>query len=102
MSADSAYNNSKAASGELVDSLLGGSAFNYVGHRACVRGASVEVRKEIKHVDLAELARRKEISGGQESNHLHRSTSNGAWLSDVPHRFDGSELSPEDSCSSSR
>ena len=33
-SAESAYNTSKAASRELVDSLLGGSALDYVGHRA--------------------------------------------------------------------
>ena len=33
-SAESAYNTSEAASRELVDSLLGGSALDYVGHRA--------------------------------------------------------------------
>ena len=38
--AESAYNTSKAASRELVDSLLVGSALNYVGHRACVHKAS--------------------------------------------------------------
>ena len=37
LSAESAYNTSKADSRELVDSLLGCSALNYVGHRACVR-----------------------------------------------------------------
>ena len=36
LSAESAYNISKTASRELVDSLLGGSVLNYVGHRACV------------------------------------------------------------------
>ena len=62
MSAESAYNTSKAASRELVDSLLGGSALNYVGHRAYVRGASAVTSKEAKHVELAELARRKSTS----------------------------------------
>ena len=38
LSEESAYNTSKAASGELVDSLLEGSDLNYVGHRAYVRG----------------------------------------------------------------
>ena len=33
-STESAYNNSKSASRDLVDSLLGGSVLNYVGHRA--------------------------------------------------------------------
>ena len=40
LSAESAYNTSKASSRELVDSLLVGSVLNYVGHRACVRKAS--------------------------------------------------------------
>ena len=65
MSAESAYNTFKAASGELVDSLLGGSALNYVGHRSCVRRASVGARKEQNHVELVELAKKKELAGGQ-------------------------------------
>ena len=34
LSAECAYNTSKEASRDLVDSLLGGSVLNYVGHRA--------------------------------------------------------------------
>ena len=52
MSAESAYNTSKAASGELVDSLLGGTALNYVGHRAYVRGESAGARKYPKQIDM--------------------------------------------------
>ena len=44
LSAESAYNPSKAAIRELVDNLLGGSFLNYVGHRACVRKAIQSVR----------------------------------------------------------
>ena len=40
LSAECVYNTSKASSRELVDSLLGGSILNYVGHRACVHKAS--------------------------------------------------------------
>ena len=36
LSAESSYNTSKADSGELVDFLLGGSALNHIGHRACI------------------------------------------------------------------
>ena len=50
LSIESAYNTSEAASGELVDSLLGGSALNYVGHKSCVRRAIVGAKKERKHV----------------------------------------------------
>ena len=96
LSAESAYNISKAASGELVDSLLGGSALNYLGHRACVRKASLAERRAKKHVELGELARRKELSGGQERNLLHRATGNGAWLSTLTHRLNDTELSREE------
>ena len=87
LSEDSAYNTSKAASGELVDSLLGGSALNYVSHWACVRKSILAARRTKMHVDIGEMARRKELSGVQERNRLHRATSNGAWLSAVPHRL---------------
>ena len=86
------YNTYKEASGELVDSLLGGSALNYVGHRACVRGARAGARKERNYEELADLARRKELAGGQERNRIHRETRNGAWLSYVTHRLNGTEL----------
>ena len=46
LSAESAYNTSKAASGKLVDSLVGGTSLNYVGHRECIRGASAGASKE--------------------------------------------------------
>ena len=50
LSEKSAYNTSKAASGGLVDSLLGGSSLNYIGHRACVRWASLVARRESNNV----------------------------------------------------
>ena len=45
---------------------------------------------------MAELARQKYFAGGQERNHIHRATRNGAWLSSVPHRINGMELSQEE------
>ena len=48
------------------------------------------------HVELGELARQKELEGGQERNYLHMVTRNGAWLSAVPHRLNGTELSWEE------
>ena len=49
-SSDIIYNTSKAASGELVGSLLGGTALNYIGHRACIHGASAGARKKGKYL----------------------------------------------------
>ena len=47
-------------------------------------------------MELAELARQNELVGGQERNRLHRETRNGVWLSAVPHRLNGTELSQEE------
>ena len=65
LSTESAHNTSKAASGELVDSLLGGSVLNYVGHRACVRKASQTEILTKMSVELGEVFRRQDLSGGQ-------------------------------------
>ena len=46
-------------------------------------------------VELGEIDMRKEMAGGQERNRLHRAIRNGSWLSAVPHRLNGTELSRE-------
>ena len=51
-----AYNTSKADHRELVGSLLGGNALNYVGHMACVRGARAGTRKDWQYVEMEYLA----------------------------------------------
>ena len=96
MSEECAYNTSKAASRELVDSLLGSSVLNYVGHRACVRKASHSARLSKKIDETSELYDCQEQAGHQEKNRLHRATRNGACLSDVPHRLNGTEFSWEE------
>ena len=48
------------------------------------------------HVELGDLARRKELAGGQERNRLHREMKDVAWLSAVPHCLNGTELSWEE------
>ena len=55
LSAESAYNTSKGASRKLLDSLLGGSTLNYVGHRAFVSKASQMERRIKISVELAEI-----------------------------------------------
>ena len=62
-SSECAYNTSKVASRELVDSLLGGSVLNYVVHRACVRKASQTARLSKRIVDLSELFEWQEQAG---------------------------------------
>ena len=93
LSAESAYSTSKAASGELVDSLLGVSVLNYTGHRACIHRSSLSERHEKMHIELGELSTQNDLTGGQERNHLHKETRDGAWLNTVPHRLNSTELS---------
>ena len=45
---------------------------------------------------ISELFERQEQAGQQEKNRLHKATRNGAWLSAVPHRLNGTELSREE------
>ena len=87
------YNTSKVAIGELIGYILGGTALNYVGHRDCVLRASMGARKDQKHVEMSDLARQKELSGGQDRSRLHREISNGGCISAIPHRLKGKELS---------
>ena len=93
LSEESAYNTSKENSRELLDSLLRGTALNYIGHRSCVCGASVGARKEWNHVEMVELTVQKKLAGGQDRNCSHMATVNGDWLSAVLHRLNGTELS---------
>ena len=64
-SVESVYNTSKADSDEMVESLLGGSAINYVDHKACIHRISAGAKKKRNHVELKELARQKELAGSQ-------------------------------------
>ena len=96
LSAECDFNTSKAASRELVDSLLGGYVFNYVGYRVCVHKASRAPRRAKVHINLGKVARRKELAGAQESNCLHRATMLGVWLSALPHRLNITQLSWEE------
>ena len=48
------------------------------------------------YVDLGEISRHIDLSGGKEKNRLHRATSNGVWLSSVPYCLKGMQLSQEE------
>ena len=53
-------------------------------------------RRDRKHVELGEMAIRKELAGGQDRKRFHRATRNGAWLSAIPHHINRTELSQEE------
>ena len=60
-----------------------------------MRKSGLTARRAKMHVEIGEVVRRKELPGGQERNRLHREMGNGAWISSVPHRLNGMELSLE-------
>ena len=41
---------------------------------------------------MAELSGRKELTGVQERQRLHRATSNGGWISSITHLLNGAEI----------
>ena len=47
-------------------------------------------------IELAEIFKRHEQEGCQEKNRLHRATRNGVWISAIPNRLNGKELSWEE------
>ena len=93
---ESVYNASKSACGGLVGSLLGGINLNYVGHRSCICRESVVVIKDRDYLEMSEMARLKELVGGQYRQRLHGETINGVWISAIPHRLNITELSREE------
>ena len=80
----------------MVDSLLGDSALNYVGHSASVHKASLAERRAKMHVKLGEVAGRNELAGGQLRHSIHREMRNGEWLSAITHCLNITELSLEE------
>ena len=46
----------------------------------------------MEYLEMAELDRQKDLTGVQESQCFHMSTSNGAWISAIPHCLNGTEL----------
>ena len=76
-----------------MDSLLVSTTLNYIGHRACVCRASAGARKERKYMEMADLDKQKDMTGGQYRKHLHMETNNGVCLSDIPHCLNITELS---------
>ena len=63
LSTDSAYNTSKAASGEMVGSLLGGTTLKYKGRRSCVCGTTTGTKKQQNRLEKEDLDRQKNPAG---------------------------------------
>ena len=86
-------NISKEAIKVLVGSLLIVANLNYVAHKGCVRRVSADGWKQRDFSGTAVLTIMKELVDGVGLNCLWRSMQNGAWLMDITHHLNGTELS---------
>ena len=93
LSAEHAYNTSKAASDVLVGSLLGGTKLNYVAQKGCVRRESVDGLKHQEFSEMLALTRQKELADRSGLNRLQWEVDNGAWITAISHCLNRTELS---------
>ena len=93
LSAERAYNTSKAASEVLVDSLLRGSDLNYLAHKYCTNIFSADGQKQRDYSKIEMLTIGNNLADGEEFNGLRSATENGAWIAAIPQRLNGKELS---------
>ncbi len=85
-----------AACKMLIKALHNGGGLSAEDHRQCVKEAGNGVRKvwmkmEEDYLDGLRISGRKKMA-----KHLDRMGETGAWLSAIPNRFDGMELSREE------
>jgi len=80
----------------LVKALQDGGGFSAEAHRACVREAGNQARQARLKAEAAYLDGLKVSGGRKMAKRLERMGETGAWLSVIPNRFDGTELSREE------
>ncbi len=80
----------------LVKALHDGGGLNAAAHKACVREARNQARKARLKEEETYLNGLKLSGGRKMAKRLDRMGKTGAWLSAIPNRFDGTELSREE------
>ena len=90
-------NISKVAIKVLVGSLLIVANLNCVAHKGCVRRVSADGWKQRDFSGTAVLTIMKELVNGVGLNRPWQAMENGAWLMDITHQLNGTELSREES-----
>ena len=90
------HQSSKEACEVLVKALHENGELSADGHKACVREAGDRARKLRVKEEEASLEEMKRRDGRKVAKRLERTKETGAWLSCVPNRFDGTEVSGEE------
>eukprot|EP00957_Ditylum_brightwellii_P051733 3922803-Ditylum_brightwellii.AAC.1 len=80
----------------LVESLVSHSELNYEAHRQCVQMGAFSATISRTEKEKWALTTMKEKVGVVKRHKLTRATKTGAWLTVVPDRLNGMELSEEE------
>ncbi len=80
----------------LIKALQDGGGLNAEAHKATVKAAGNEARKARLKGEQDTLDGLKESGGRKIAKHLEWMGKTGKWLSVIPNRFDGTELSREE------
>lgn len=94
-SADRLFEASEAATALLVDSLLNGTDLGIESHRQCVRSAAAKMRKERLEEESCFLLERTKRSKAERAK-LESAAESGAWLTAMPRRINGTEMSMDE------
>ncbi|KAL7475656.1 LOW QUALITY PROTEIN: hypothetical protein ACHAW6_003456, partial [Cyclotella cf. meneghiniana] len=90
--ADALYQSSRDATSYLAGSLLRNEPINTHHHKTAVRAAGATRRKENRDGEDAFLQALKDRSPPKVKKRLERARATGAWLTTIPDRFAGTEL----------
>ena len=91
--ADALFHCSRAATETLVHSLLTNQPLGLDNHRSCVRNAGASYRSTRKESDEAFRTALLARATPKVRKRLERQAATGAWLTTIPDRFGGTELS---------
>ncbi|KAL7474262.1 hypothetical protein ACHAW6_001506 [Cyclotella cf. meneghiniana] len=91
--ADALFHCSRAATETLVHSLLTNQPLGLDNHRSCVRNAGASYRSTRKESDEAFRTALLARTTPKVRKRLERQAATGAWLTTIPDRFGGTELS---------
>ncbi|KAL7461468.1 hypothetical protein ACHAXS_001898, partial [Conticribra weissflogii] len=93
--ADRLFEASKEATAHLAANLAVNAEFAVETHRAHVRQASARMRKERTEAEESFLSELSSRDRGLR-NHLDAAKESGAWLTALPRRLNGTQLSPQE------
>ena len=96
LAAASLYSTSVESPDMLTGTLIRNEPINVKAHWNCVRATGVEHRKTRRDGEVAFHTALMEWSPPKVKNWMEQATATGAWLSTIPNRFSGTELTKDE------